>query len=411
MCICCCCCGCFCNNRTTKCIEQTILVLSSVLFISGLIPLFVIKMSHIKIVSKIFIILTLVSVIINLLSIILIFFWRVKNQINTDKNSKASCLARLGLVLIILLFFFSIPVEALVKNDLNKIDYPCKDYVYNTDDDIDGDDTIIYLDNRDSNSKFSEEEKKFCEEKQDNNYYTHKCSNNEYVISYLIPSIIQVVTIVLCCLWFSEIKRINLKIDGAIERNAGNQCINPQFGMNYPMEGFGGERFQNNIMIYPYSNNMIQQQVIDFRNESSQHRFSQINMNFSRNRNDCFNYIRNVDNQQRDNESISNAVDHNISRNSKWSSRRSERSENSINSGSITKINGMNSVINIKKRGGKGKKRKNKNKDNESKKGDLFEITAKEKEKENNNENSKSREIENYNGEEVNENKSNINNE
>lgn len=339
-------------------------------------------MSHISTYSKIFMLLIFFFSIINLLSIILIFIWRLKNRINTDKNSMASCLARLGLVLIVFLFLFSIPIEALVKNDLDKINYPCKDYVYeykkNIGDEFDdilygnNNDDILYLDEQ--NTKFSEEEKKFCEEKKDNNYFTNKCSNNEYLVSYLIPTLIQVITIVLCCLWFSERKRIILKIEGIIERNAEKQIINPQYDMNYPM-GYGQGYPNNNVMIYsPYQNNypIQEQQVIDFRNDG-QRRFSQINMNFSRNRNnDCFNYIRNNINQSNDKESVSNFDNSLSKRNS-----RSDRSEGSVNSGSVTKINGMNSAMTMKKR--KGKKKKSK-----SKKDELFEIKDGSK---NNNEN------------------------
>ena len=274
MCICCCF-GFCCDSYSSKCIESFILILSLLNTVSSIIPFGLVKLSHLTLTTKVFLIILCVSTLINLLSISLILLWRNKKIINKNKNSTACCLTKIGILFCALSFIISVSVENLMKSNLNKLNYPCSSYIYGLNDL--NDDNVLILSDNNSNDDFTEEEKKLCEKVQDNAYNSKICSDTEYIINYLSPSIIQLCTFLLWIFWYYDFRRISNKVDGAFDRKTEEILKRQQI--------FGAQYDPNGIYIYG------QQDIINidgFRN----HRFSQCNMNFSRNVGS--NYIENL---------------------------------------------------------------------------------------------------------------------
>ena len=344
MCICCCF-GFCCNSYSAKCLESNILVLSVICTISSIIPFTIIKLNHLSLTSKIFSIILCFSTLIDLLSISLIIYWRNKGTINKKNNSNADCLAKIAIMFCVLSLICSIFVENLIKNNLNKLNYPCSKYIYGINNIIDN---SIILFSENPNEKFSEEEKKLCEKVQNNRYNTKICSETEYIINYLSPSIIQFCTFLLLIFWYYDIRRIKQKIDGIIDKNQEKFLRQQQI--------FGAQYDPNGIFIYG------QQDGVNMRNFLGRHRFSQLNMNFSRNIGN--NYIQNIRREfdlKSENDSSSR-----VSRNNnnivirQRNDLSSDRSESSINIFMRRNKGNINSgAKNKQKKNGKNQKQKN----------------------------------------------------
>ena len=339
MCICCCCSRC-CNSQTSKCIETSILLLSIINFIGAMLILICVKLSHITFTTKIFLIIIIVFTIFNLLSIIFIYLWRNKELINTSKNSPGLCFTRIGLVLCILLFFLSIYTEVSLKNNLTDLDYPCLNYVYGINMTSDENGDIIWVRNL-ANEGFTEKEKEFCELNQDPYYYADICSYREYAITYISPSMIEILTIVLCFFWHNDGKRIKARVDGALGNRTsfggrGSIYAGNIYGANHFRQQYGMAVFdQNNILRSPY---------VDIRGNIV------MNMNFGRKRNSVVNYMRSGRNSVFNNVNDNINANENICGNKKDISRNndnsSERSKNSIGNYSSTRLR----VVKKKKR-------------------------------------------------------------
>ena len=338
--MCFCCCGCCCNSQSSKCIEISILLVSIINLLSPTLILVFIKLNHISLATKIFLIIVIVFCFLNLISIIVILVWRSKAVINTTKNSAGLCFTRVGLVLCILSFLVSIILEAIIKSNLTQLDYPCNDFVYGISNITSGEEGDIIWFRYLSNEGFTEKEKEFCQSVKDNDYYSNICSNIEYIITYISTSFIQLCTIILSFLWYNDGRRVSAKVDGALGNRttfggrgsvyggAPNMYNGGQFGQQY-----GG------IGVYSQGNG-ISPQLVGINGNLV------MNMNFGRRRNTVINYARCNRNAAFNsvNEDVVNVSDNskNISDHKKISSRNndniSERSKGSIENFSSTKL-------------------------------------------------------------------------
>ena len=129
----------------------------------------------------------------------------------------AICLARIGLLISIILFFMSIIVESMIQSKFNDINHPCKNY----NNQLQNDDVIYFRNIRIlTNNKNIE----LCKDKS-SDYEEKICSNLEYTISYLSATIIECCTFILIFLCFNDLRRIKEKVDGALTLYGGSTYL------------------------------------------------------------------------------------------------------------------------------------------------------------------------------------------
>ena len=216
MCICFCCCNC-CNSYSSKCIEFSILTLSSITFACSLLNIIIIKFNHLNIGSFILLILSVVFSFIMIFLSILIIIYRKNGTINKDKNSISICFVYIGLFISLIIFIISLVSESLIQAKFNEINHPCKEYNIQ----ISASNNTIYfriltnIANIRYLSDIITDKVAFCKDKE-KSYNAKIISEYEYNISYFTASFIEFSCLILCFFWFNESKRLKKKIDGAI---------------------------------------------------------------------------------------------------------------------------------------------------------------------------------------------------
>ena len=270
MCICFCCCNC-CNSYTSKCVEISILTLSSITFICSVSKIIIIKFSHLNMPCLILLIISILFSLIMILLSIFITIFRKKGIINSNKNSMSICFVYIGLFMSLIIFITSIVSESLIQAHFNEINHPCKNYSY---------DTPI----KDNNGIYfrilSTDE--FCKNKE-KNYNAKICSDYEYTLSYLTASFIEFSCIILSFLWFNDSKRIKGRIDGAmilnrVDFNAMQKRQSMYRGQIDPIDNY----FSRNNQNYNQSSS-YQSQAVMANNQKKIRRNSAFNLNFSKN--------------------------------------------------------------------------------------------------------------------------------
>ena len=128
MCICCCCCCNCCNSFSSKCIELSIFLLTSLTFIFSILEISIIKWNHLTSTTFTLLIILVIFSSIMTISSLTILFYRFKKVINKKRNSMAICLARIGLFMSIISFFMSIISESMIQTKFNDLNHPCKNY-------------------------------------------------------------------------------------------------------------------------------------------------------------------------------------------------------------------------------------------------------------------------------------------
>ena len=300
MCICCCCCCNCCNSFSSKCIELSIFVLSSLTFIFSILEISIIKWNHLTSTTFTLLIILVIFSSIMTLSSLTILFYRFKKIINKKRNSMARCLARIGLFISIVLFFMSVIVESMIQSKFNDIDHPCKNYNRQ----IQNDDVIYF---RNIRILTNDKNIELCKDKS-SDYDAKLCSNLEYTISYVSATIIEFCTLILIFLCFNDLRRIKEKVDGALTLYGGSTYLSKSEYIKNKNIGFK-ERNENkkneinefdsvNRYFNQNQNNSNQSQVILFKNNrNNKSTLSQpINLNFKNNTNNSHNhnYISNL---------------------------------------------------------------------------------------------------------------------
>ena len=304
MCLCfCCCCNC-CNSFSSRCIECSILILSTCTFIFSLLNIIFIKWSHLETASFILIMILVIFSLIIFLSSGIILLYRFRGVINKRRNSRGACLARIGLFITIISFFITIISESLVQSDLNDVDHPCKN--------IKNREQEVYFRNVRILSNNANIE--FCKDKS-SDYNANICENIEYNISYLSSAIIAFCTFFLICLWFNDLRRIKEKVDGmlSIYDGGGSFFYSNKYTKNHMnFKDKNENEIQNEMQIIEndsntnsvnriFNQNSIQPQVVLVKNDNrkNQIRLSQpININFSKKSKQ--NFIRSLRQEMKD---------------------------------------------------------------------------------------------------------------
>ena len=281
MCICFCCCNC-CNSYSSKCIEFSILTLSSITFACSLLNIIIIKFNHLNIGSFILLILSVVFSFIMIFLSILIIIYRKNGTINKDKNSISICFVYIGLFISLIIFLISLVSESLIQAKFNEINHPCKEYNIQ----ISASNNTIYfriltnIANIRYLSDIITDKEAFCKDKE-KSYNAKIISEYEYNISYFTASFIEFSCLILCFFWFNESKRLKKKIDGAIiiNRIDLNEIGKRQsiYGGNInPIDNYLSRNNQNFNQSSDY-----QSQAILVNNKKNR-RNTAFNLNFSR---------------------------------------------------------------------------------------------------------------------------------
>ena len=283
MCICFCCCNC-CNSYSSKCVEFSILTLSSIIFVCTLLNIIIIKFSHLSIACFILLIISLVfSSIIIILSICIIIY-RKKGTINKNKNSISICFAYIGLFMSLIIFIITLVSESLIQAYFNDINHPCKEYT--TQLTPSKDNNAIYFRILSKNIKVRNlsdiisDKSEFCKDK-DKSYNAKIVSDIEYTISYFTASFIEFSCLILCFFWFNESKRLKRKVDGAIiiNRMDFNEMAKRQSMYRGNIDPIDSYLSRNNPNINQNSDYQSQTILV---NSKKNRRNTAFNLNFSR---------------------------------------------------------------------------------------------------------------------------------
>ena len=294
MCICFCCCNC-CNSYSSKCVEFSILTLSSITFICSLLNIIIIKFNHLKIACFILLILSIIfSFIMILLSTCIILF-RKNGTINNNKNSISICFVYIGLFMSLIIFIISLVSESLIQANFNEINHPCKDYNIQINESKDNN-TIYFriLSNIRYLSNIITDKDSFCKDKE-KNYNAKIISDFEYTLSYFTASFIEFSCLILSFFWFNESKKKKKKIDGAIIINRVdlNEIGKRQSiirGHVDPIENYLSRNNQN----YNQSSDYQSQGILS--NNKKNRRNTAFNLNFSKD-SGRKNFISNIRNE------------------------------------------------------------------------------------------------------------------
>ena len=191
MCLFCCCfCNC-CNTYSSKCVEFSILVLSSVIFLFSFLCSVCIKWSHLTTTCLVLLLLQTIFSAFMALSSLCINIFRCKGTINTDRNSISCYCAIISLSFCIIIFFVALIGESLIQAQFKFIDYPCKDVSYQQNS------NMMSLRFLSLPIETDEERIQFCKDKTAD-YNAHICSKLEYTMSYLSSTVIEFCALILC---------------------------------------------------------------------------------------------------------------------------------------------------------------------------------------------------------------------
>ena len=285
MCLCCCyniCCCCnFCNSFSSRCIEISIFFFSLSTLTFSLLNIIIIKWTHLSSGSFVLLMLLVVNTAISTLASIAIIIYRFRGLINKNRNILSACLARIGLIFSVIIFFLSVISESIIQTNFKKIDYPCQD--------VQNDDGIFNF------RRILISDKDFCREK-GTTYYARICSQAEYTISYLSATINEFSSIILFFLWYNDLRRIKEKVEGAYGATVINQSrfkkrIN--FGDMNEQQINGIDSVNKHFNQFN-QNQSIQNHVVLVKNNNKNHkktRMSLPNINYKK---DQKNFIQNL---------------------------------------------------------------------------------------------------------------------
>ena len=286
---CCCFFNC-CNMYSCKCIELSILILSSITFICSILGFICIKWAHLTTVCSLLLILIILFTTILEISSLSINIFRCKATINTKRNNLAKYLSIITLIICIIIITTSLITESLIQKNFKKIDFPCKDI---SKDDHSNQKFLRYL----SKDILANEEKiEFCKNK-NSDYNAKICSNLEYSISYFTSTIIEICSLLLCFFIVNDYRRIKGKLDGefAIKTTTNINMVEDPYKNNNKKdeEGESNDRYLN-------QNNLIKSNVVLVNNNIIKTEPLVLNMNKNNENNTKNNFIKNIRKEMKD---------------------------------------------------------------------------------------------------------------
>ncbi len=127
----------------------------------------------------------------NIVCFALIYNWREKKRISTDRNKVGRVLAIFGMSFTIVNFFLSIIAESIIPQELYYEDHPC--FFYKISPNFSDFDVICNTDK----------------------FYLKKITDNKSnILSYLCSSVIEVFSLIGALLWINDYRRIKYCISG-----------------------------------------------------------------------------------------------------------------------------------------------------------------------------------------------------
>ena len=214
ICICCCC-----NKKNTDCLENTLIVFTSIEIIFLLLGLILIDWkiaAYVNLVLNIFIFLILVF---NLTALILFKCFREYGTIYTKYKKLCQIFAYLGMSFSILCIFLSILSESLISEKIYKYDHPCLNKLSSeTSMNNDGSPTDGIIDNE----KLI---KQTCDGFQNQIFYVFwynkRSSPKDIIMSYICSSIIEILSLIGAFIWYNETRRIKYCIKNRMTEEKG----------------------------------------------------------------------------------------------------------------------------------------------------------------------------------------------
>lgn len=220
----CSCCN-FCNSYSSKCIEYTILVISSLSFAISLFGFFYINQEYITLMIFIVQITLIIFSFSILICIIFIIIWRYKQTINTKRNTIGEIFAVIGIVTTIFYLILIVSFVNLCYSNYQRINYPCSSLERNEEDikSKSSTDDISYT------PTFEENKYEFCIQNPD--YHINKVPIKDYIFAYIFSATLGNFYFLLIYFWFNEFRRIKFGVDGPLnEFNV--QEVNNKFNNN-----------------------------------------------------------------------------------------------------------------------------------------------------------------------------------
>lgn len=225
-CILCCCCN-WCNTYSSKCVEITILILSTTSFVASMIGFFCINKKHISIEAYACLLIVILFSVVLIISIILILVWRFKSIINNKKNFAGAAFSKIGLISTIFCVLFTAIWESLSISDFYDLNNPCQS-IERSDIKIDNNTNLLNLlirRNRRVLLTYEENKEEFCLENP--KYKVNVVSISEYISLLVSASVLELMLLVLLYFWYNDFRRIKYLVDGQlIDSNTKETKIN-----------------------------------------------------------------------------------------------------------------------------------------------------------------------------------------
>ena len=230
ICICCCC-----NKKNTECLENTLIVFTSIEIFFLLLGLILIDWKIAEALSLIINILILLLLVACLTFLILFKIFREYETIYSKYRKICYVLGYLGMSFSILCFIFSIISESLISEKIYKYDHPClyrisefSNNETNSNNDNSGD-TSLVLDITYNETTI----KKICEKinKIDDIFWYNKRSEpKDIYMSYICSTIIEIFSLIGSFFWYNDTRRIKYCIKNKMNDGKGVIIYGPLGG-------------------------------------------------------------------------------------------------------------------------------------------------------------------------------------
>jgi hypothetical protein len=153
--------------------------------------------------------------------------WRRKKTIQTIKKKKGIIFSKISIVILIICLIISIIEEFILSNAFSKVDYPCKNKKEEKDDK--NYNQFIFKITSNNISTIRKLKDVDCSE-HGKYYYTNEIKNEEYILSYLTFSFLQISLFLSILIWIILKKRIVLGIDKPPSMEKKQNIVYDQFG-------------------------------------------------------------------------------------------------------------------------------------------------------------------------------------
>ena len=252
ICICCCC-----NKKNTNCLENTLIIFTSIEIVFLILGLVLIEW---KIAAKINLALYIIILLLLFFSLAILILFKIFREFETIYSKfRKLCyiLAILGFSFTILCFFLSVLSESLISEKIYKYDHPC---LYRFSDDFSSGDTNSNSNNNNDNSnsnngnsnsgntrvlvisnKTKVENDTIIKQICDNNiteandissifWYNKRSAPKDAVMPYICSTIIEILSLIGCFFWYNDIRRIKYCIKHRMNEEKGIIIYGPLGG-------------------------------------------------------------------------------------------------------------------------------------------------------------------------------------